>query len=642
MTAQKPAVIPSIHRPLLIFLVIVTALVWSLIFIPYATRAAPLSDDYWALDFVSRASLESLLTAPQAGFYRPLVLLFLKLEFAFAAWDHPWLYALMSSLLHTIVSALVGYLAAKSFKSAVTGAVAAGIWLCLPMNNESLFWFSAQNDLLAAAFALAAVAVVAFKESKPALAAALMLTSLLAKETWILALPLALTLYLAAKDPLRPWALPRSVIKGLAGLCLGVALFLALRLSFAGTSTQYGDPFVIFRQANIPHNLWEYGRFLVKMTIPGASPFEERLSKAGSAAFLLAICLGLFATRRKGLFLLFLLSTLALLLPVAWGAATPGNLGGGRLTYAATIPVTILAAEGIASVARIRGRRAFFFLAQGLACLIALGIVGTSLYALRAAGERWAEAAHVARQAFYQVERHAGKSKIFLRNMPWNMPGAPYILTCSAFRAAWPKQLGPAPSFRCHAVNVVVRNQEIMETLPGEPLGDGGHDVASADEFPLDLAILSTAQCSSTDPSECFTQARTATYELTPWTSAETNGEVLWTHDLKEQQDLSGLGWHKLDGSKLTSYRFNDDQGSRVGIVRCFHPDSSRHSLAVDSCPTGFIDERMGFFGQVPEPAGASRVAICTRGFVVLAAGVAACPDEAKPLAEVVAKASAL
>ncbi len=161
--------------------------------------------------------------ASQSGYYRPLMMLSLKLDnalFGLAAAGHH----LHSLLWHLIVIALIGGLFGKLL-GRERGAIAAGIYAMHPLVSEQVCFISARNDSMALAFALGAVWLAsATNPSRARLvsAASLAAAACLSKESGLVVLGL-----LPLLDYARGWATHSRYRYG--ALATGVAAAFGVR-----------------------------------------------------------------------------------------------------------------------------------------------------------------------------------------------------------------------------------------------------------------------------------------------------------------------------------------------------------------------------------------------------------------------------
>jgi protein O-mannosyl-transferase len=168
-----------------------------------------------------------------ANFYRPLFLVWLRINYALFASDaRGW--HLASVLLHLLATALVVVLVQALVRDGRAAITAGAIFGLHPAHAESVAWISDSTDLLAAVLVLASVICFlrAYETSRWALAAsvALFAASLLVKETAMVVLVAVLLWMIQKGEDVRT---PRFALR--AGAFLGTALgYLLLRHAVLG------------------------------------------------------------------------------------------------------------------------------------------------------------------------------------------------------------------------------------------------------------------------------------------------------------------------------------------------------------------------------------------------------------------------
>ena len=81
----------------------------------------------------------------------------------------------------------------------------------------------------------------------------------------------------------------------------------------------------------------------------------------------------------------------------------------------------------------------------------------------------WNDAFALARSVVGQVERLPAPSNVFVRNLPREFRGGPYVLKCYAFPIYIAGRRGRAPEFRCDSVALERRGTGSVEAGPREP-----------------------------------------------------------------------------------------------------------------------------------------------------------------------------
>lgn len=155
--------------------------------------------------------------------FRPLTVFSLRLDYALAGL-RPFWYHVHNVLLHALATALV-YAIFRRFDER-KAIIAAALFAVIPVHSEAVANIASRSELLAAVFGLAALTQVA----RPALAGALLLFALAAKESAV-AVP-ALALLLWWRSPQRP---PRRlVLATLSAFAVAIVAYGALRLWLHG------------------------------------------------------------------------------------------------------------------------------------------------------------------------------------------------------------------------------------------------------------------------------------------------------------------------------------------------------------------------------------------------------------------------
>jgi hypothetical protein len=217
---------PTTRRVALALLAIVVAA-------PFFVATTFIGDDYLFLAFARHAlnPLAPFVSDHHGGeYYRPLPM---------AIW---WLlgrpdlgsapFAALAFALHAAVATMLALLLRRLQRPAAVAASAGALVLIAPQNLEAAYWFSANTDLLATAFAVASLLALA-SDRKPASAAAA-LAAFLSKESAYV-LPLLALLVL----PALPWRRRLLAAAPHAGL---LVLVLVARTLVLGGRGGAGDP----------------------------------------------------------------------------------------------------------------------------------------------------------------------------------------------------------------------------------------------------------------------------------------------------------------------------------------------------------------------------------------------------------------
>jgi protein O-mannosyl-transferase len=177
------------------------------------------------------------------SFYRPMMHVLYAIVYAVAG-ARPWAYHVLNVALH-LLTVLGVYVLARAVlvrwsdpeRYAFLPLVAAIVFSVHPVHTEPVLWVAGITDLSYAAFGvLALVAYMrAFRAARFALAAgALLLVSLLCKETGAVMLPLMILFEWNEARAVRAWT-PRAAFLRLAPALAAVAVYLGLRLAALGS-----------------------------------------------------------------------------------------------------------------------------------------------------------------------------------------------------------------------------------------------------------------------------------------------------------------------------------------------------------------------------------------------------------------------
>lgn len=191
------------------------------------------TEAFWARSFNDQAS---------DAYYRPLVTLSYAANWAVAG-ARPAAFHATNLFLHLVVCALLFLVAIRFDARPEAAAAAAGLVGVLPRLTECVTWISGRTDVLAAVFALGALAL--HRSGRGALlrrcaAALLLLLGLLSKEVAVAGLAgiVALELRSARPDPGRA----RRIAVDLAPAAIAVVVYTALRTgALAGIDSQAGS-----------------------------------------------------------------------------------------------------------------------------------------------------------------------------------------------------------------------------------------------------------------------------------------------------------------------------------------------------------------------------------------------------------------
>jgi hypothetical protein len=177
---------------------------------------------------------------------------------------------------------------------------------------------------------------------------------------------------------------------------------------------------------------------------------------------------------------------------VLWTGAAPEAAVGGRLVYAAALPIAFLFGVGAdsaaAAIREASGAQDRSTLPLAGALLLAAFFAGACLSGL-SLQRYWNDAFALARSVVDQVERLPARPNVFVRNLPREFRGGPYVLKCYAFPIYIARRRGRAPEFRCDSVAVERRGTDIFEAGPREPDAYSGYVEPRPDELSVELVL---------------------------------------------------------------------------------------------------------------------------------------------------------
>lgn len=302
-------------------------------------------DDTALIELAAANSVGKILGTSFTGFYRPLTLLFVKLQAAAFGWKHPQGYILVSLLIHGLnVILLYGIL----WKCGLRIAAAAGavLFLIAPFSVETFLWVSCQFDLLAVLMLLlAAWCFVVYLECKKriyfGLAVVCYGAALFAKENMIV---FFLVFYglLAWRQGLRS-ACQSSLL--LVPFIVAAAAYLGIRSAVVGPfHGAYGNMLSLVLLADIPQNLAAFARTIadISQKIPGEFAWAAYWYTGAFCGFIL-IALRYHTGLVASLILFFCVA----LVPVIWGAPSHLSSSNTRFVYAPAAFLVTAAAIGI-------------------------------------------------------------------------------------------------------------------------------------------------------------------------------------------------------------------------------------------------------------------------------------------------------
>lgn len=486
--------------PLLLFLVVAAA-ECAVLFVPAVRESFFLFDDYAHLDVARSVSLDALFRTPVLGYFRPLTLLAFKGQYALFGFSSAFGYAAVCAILNLANAVLLAFVLKAVGESEVVRWLSAAFFLVFPPANEAHVWFCCDFDLLAVTGMLVSLllAVPALRGDAGrgrrllfgALSAGSLVLALLAKEA-VVGAPLLLVALAVGRRRRPAIVSPRGLLLAAVISALSVGAFLALRAAVLPlTQTHYGSTIDLFRQAPLLRNLGQYAADLFTYPYFGASAGASVFARGAGLLAMVAALLGLRAAGLRG-GLAAGAAGLGFLLPVLWTPIVPGAAFGGRVVYAAALPLAFLFGLGIDSawtaIREAEGAAGPSTLRWAGAALLSAFFLGTCLSGL-SLRRYWGDAFVLARSVMRQVEKLGAPPSVFIRNMPRQFVNGPYVLKCYAFPIYLGKGPGAAPSFRCDAVDVERKWGEILEAGPREPDVFSPRAEPRADERILELNL---------------------------------------------------------------------------------------------------------------------------------------------------------
>jgi hypothetical protein len=489
----------SRRLPVLLF-VAVAAAECALVFVPTVAGAFFVFDDYAHLDAVRSLPMTSFFGAPIVGLFRPLTLLAMKAQFVCFGWA-PSGYAAVTALLNLSNAVLFAFVLRSFGENETVRWLAAAFFLVFPPANETHVWFGCQFDLLCvsgflvylflSAAALRDGIVGGKRLLFSSLAGGALLLSLLTKEI-ALAAPLFLAVLATRRRGLPAIAPLRRVLALAAASMIPLGAFVALRTAAMPlNNSHYGAPLQLFRDAPLLPHLRRYVAAMFSFPYFGASPWAAVFAHGAGLLALVAVLLGLrVAGARGGAGLCA--ASIAFLAPVLWMDITPGSAVGGRLVYAAALPIALLfglgAASVVAAVQESSSARDHRTLPVAGALLLGafFGGAGLSEFSLQ---RYWGDAFTLARSVMGQIERLPARPNVFVRNLPRQFSNGPYVFKCYAFPIYLATRAGGRPAFRCDAVDVERRGKEIIEAGPRESDVYSSYREARPDELAVELDL---------------------------------------------------------------------------------------------------------------------------------------------------------
>jgi hypothetical protein len=410
---------------------------YSVIAYQHATNYFYLFDDFALIGLAQNNDCISLLTLPLIGFFRPLVFIFLKVQYAVFGWESPSGYCIVSLVVHAINSLLVRHLVLLLKPKESWIATLSGIlYLFSPWSSETFFWASLQFDVFGGFFTLLSLhaGLRAFtSQNKIAIgcyttsAALCYFLALVCKEAFVPVPVLLFVLHFIQ----RPGAMRSLNIShfayGLFSTC-ALVLYLIIRgnhLAFGDGA--YGNFFALARRAQ-PQSLffglalWPFNR------VNTLSYWVQKSAVISSGIIAIAFCMKRPYRREMGLLMLAIAITFV---PVYFFKRGFNSTNSGRALQFAGIFWSIILSMGLYAAASInftvRKKKIIMAFMYGLICCLAVSSV---LYQAKI----WRSATRISRLCVQQFAKVRAPHKVyFVKNLPSTFIEGPYILKPYAF-----------------------------------------------------------------------------------------------------------------------------------------------------------------------------------------------------------------
>jgi hypothetical protein len=447
-----------------------------------------LFDDFALVGQASEHSARQIATLPLFGFYRPVVFLATKAEFALFGWSQPAGYLLTGLVVHVANGGLLALLAWRLWRSAWAAVVSGVALLCSPWASEAVFWASGAFDVFSAFGWL--LVLHGTVTSRDGAGRAWPRVSLVAAGTVIALFSKEAAVALAAVLPVL-WFVRRSrpapADVGAYGVFLvGCALYLALRsqvLSVAGGV--YGGWWSLMSGAPVADNLIHFGHaFLYPPVAHDAAWRTAGASRvlAPGAVVVTVLLVGCAWVRWRDALVVSIALLLALA-PVLWVGVAPLSSGGGRVLYASGLFLALLLGLGVDVVARRPSTAMRMSLVAGCTWL---GLsYAVSLHSQRTA---WGEAIRLSRAGIEAFRPWVGQTgAVHIRNLPFWFAEGPYVLKSYAFQYYY--RPATVPSVTATAVSLTVIDGKARPLTRGPEPGTAPADRAGATEISLSLGL---------------------------------------------------------------------------------------------------------------------------------------------------------
>lgn len=412
------------------------------IFIAHIINYFFLFDDYSFVGLAQKNNIQNIFSGAFWGFYRPLVWVFLKTQYALFGWELPQLYIATSITFHIINSLLLALIAKCIFRrNTMIPKLAFVMFLLSPWAGETFFWLSSQFDILAtSATLLTLFFALKFTVNENSFLQQLFLMvamiifaigALFSKGEAYLVLPgIFAVLALYKYTPLELFKNRRFIVTFIL-LILCVFTYLLIRGNRIPTfSGAYGNYFELIKGAK-PLNM------IHPFVFPPVNAWNPMIYQHGRTLFMvlfvLVITAALVSNPRESI--LNLIGFSASLIPVACFGIGSNSTGGARFLYLPGIFVAITLSIGICRIIKkkkVMNNRNIILNTFGVG-----GMVVFILYMLISLNYQkniWAEASRISKQCIKQFSCYIDKgSHFYISNLPYQFHQGPYIMKSYAF-----------------------------------------------------------------------------------------------------------------------------------------------------------------------------------------------------------------
>lgn len=411
------------------------------IFISHIINYFFLFDDYALVNVAQENSIQSIFSHAFIGFYRPLVFVFIKVQYSLFGWEVPQMYIVISITFHIINSLLLALIAGCIFKrNTMIPKLAFVLFLLSPWAGESFFWASCQFDIFATtATLLTLFFALKFTVNENSFLRQFFLMiaiiifamgALFAKEAYVVLPGIFVVLALYKYTPIELFKNKRFIITFIL-LTFCVLIYLLIRGNYITTfGGAYGNYFELIKQAK-PLNM------IHPLVFPPVNSWNPIIYQYGRTLFMVLFVLvttaALLSYPRECI-LSFIGLSVSLIPVVSFGIGS-NSTSGGRFLYLPGIFVAIILSIGICRIIK-KGKT---INSQNVVLNIFRigGMVVFILYMLMSLNYQkniWAKASNISKQCIKQFSCYIDKgSHFYISNLPYQFHQGPYIMKSYAF-----------------------------------------------------------------------------------------------------------------------------------------------------------------------------------------------------------------